>query len=59
MVKHLRPPAELHSASSQDQDLLRPGFVLDFAAEAEGTTTDHILDQVLRQVPKMAETVNV
>ncbi len=38
---------------------LRHRLILNFEAEAEGITTDHILDQVLQQVPKTAEAVSV
>jgi MoxR-like ATPase len=34
---------------------LRHRLILNFEAEAEGITTDHIIDQVLQQVPKTAE----
>jgi MoxR-like ATPase len=37
---------------------LRHRLILNFEAEAEGITTDHIIDQVLKEVPKAAETVN-
>jgi len=37
---------------------LRHRLILNFEAEAEGLTTDHILDQVLKDVPRQAETVN-
>ena len=36
---------------------LRHRLILNFEAEAEGITTDHIIDQVLQQVPKTAEAV--
>jgi MoxR-like ATPase len=38
---------------------LRHRLILNFEAEAEGITTDHIVAQVLSEVPKMAETVAV
>ncbi len=34
---------------------MRHRLILNFEAEAEGITTDHIIDQVLQQVPKTAE----
>jgi MoxR-like ATPase len=37
---------------------LRHRLILNFEAEAEGITTDHIIAQVLQEVPKMADTVN-
>jgi MoxR-like ATPase len=36
---------------------LRHRLILNFEAEAEGITTDHIVAQILSEVPKMAETV--
>jgi MoxR-like ATPase len=38
---------------------LRHRLILNFEAEAEGITTDHIVAQILSEVPKMAEAVNV
>ncbi|MSU61653.1 MAG: MoxR family ATPase [Pedosphaera sp.] len=38
---------------------LRHRLILNFEAEAEGMTTDHVIDQVVKEVPRMAETVNV
>jgi MoxR-like ATPase len=38
---------------------LRHRLILNFEAEAEGITTDHILEQVLQAVPKTVETVAV
>ena len=38
---------------------LRHRLILNFEAEAEGITTDHIVAQILSEVPKMAETVGV
>src|SRR5881394_2840506 len=37
---------------------LRHRLILNFEAEAEGITTDHIIRQILSEVPKMAETVS-
>jgi MoxR-like ATPase len=37
---------------------LRHRLILNFEAEAEGITTDHIIAQVLKEVPKTAEAVN-
>ena len=37
---------------------LRHRLILNFEAEAEGVTTDLIIDQVLKEVPKTAEAVN-
>jgi MoxR-like ATPase len=37
---------------------LRHRLILNFEAEAEGITTDHIIDQILKDVPKDAEAVN-
>ena len=37
---------------------LRHRLILNFEAEAEAITTDHIIDHVLREVPKDASTVN-
>ena len=34
-------------------------LILNFEAEAEGITTDHIIEQILRDVPVNAETVGV
>jgi MoxR-like ATPase len=34
---------------------LRHRLILNFEAEAEGITTDHILQQILQEVPKNAE----
>ncbi len=36
---------------------LRHRLILNFEAEAEGITTDHIIEQVLKAVPKTVETV--
>src|SRR5262245_22576300 len=38
---------------------LRHRLIPNFEAEAEGITTDHIIAQILKDVPKTAETVNV
>ena len=38
---------------------LRHRLILNFEAEAEGITTDHIVTQVLRDVPKDAVAVQV
>ena len=38
---------------------LRHRLILNFEAEAEGITTDHIVAQILSEVPKMAEAVGV
>jgi MoxR-like ATPase len=37
---------------------LRHRLIPNFEAEAEGITTDHVIDQVLKEVPKTVETVN-
>jgi MoxR-like ATPase len=37
---------------------LRHRLILNFEAEAEGITTDHIITQILKDVPKNAERVN-
>src|SRR5262245_33352912 len=37
---------------------LRHRLILNFEAEAEGVTTDHIIAQILKDVPKNAEAVN-
>jgi MoxR-like ATPase len=37
---------------------LRHRLILNFEAEAEGITTDHIITQILKDVPKSAERVN-
>ena len=37
---------------------LRHRLILNFEAEAEGITTDHIIAQILKDVPKNAEAVN-
>ena len=37
---------------------LRHRLILNFEAEAEGITTDHIVAQVLQDVPKDAQAVN-
>ncbi len=37
---------------------LRHRLILNFEAEAEGMTTDHVIDQVVKEVPKSVETVN-
>ena len=37
---------------------LRHRLILNFEAEAEGITTDHIIEQILRDVPVSAEAVN-
>jgi len=37
---------------------LRHRLILNFEADAEGITTDHIIAQILKDVPKDAETVN-
>ena len=39
--------------------LIRLREILNFEAEAEGITTDHIIDQVLKEVPKDAANVAV
>jgi MoxR-like ATPase len=39
------------------QPALRHRLILNFEAEAEGITTDHIIAEVLKAVPKTAETV--
>ena len=36
---------------------LRHRLILNFEAEAEGITTDHIITQILKDVPKNAEAV--
>ncbi|MFN3407640.1 MAG: AAA family ATPase [Limisphaerales bacterium] len=36
---------------------LRHRLILNFEAEAEGITTDHVIDQVLKEVPKTVEAV--
>ncbi len=36
---------------------LRHRLILNFEAEAEGITTDHIIRQVLTEVPRLAEAV--
>ena len=36
---------------------LRHRLILNFEAEAEGITTDHIIAQILKDVPKNAEAV--
>ena len=38
---------------------LRHRLILNFEAEAEGITTDHIITQILKDVPKDAQMVNV
>jgi MoxR-like ATPase len=38
---------------------LRHRLILNFEADAEGITTDHIITQILNEVPKNAETVSV
>ena len=38
---------------------LRHRLILNFEAEAEGITTDHIVSQILKDVPKDAEAVKV
>ena len=38
---------------------LRHRLILNFEAEAEGITTDHIIAQVLKDVPKDAQAVTV
>jgi MoxR-like ATPase len=38
---------------------LRHRLILNFEAEAEGITTDHIIDQVLKEVPRNSELVGV
>jgi len=38
---------------------LRHRLILNFEAEAEGITTDHIIGQILRDVPRDAQAVNV
>ena len=38
---------------------LRHRLILNFEAEAEGITTDHIITQILKDVPKNAETMRV
>jgi MoxR-like ATPase len=37
---------------------LRHRLILNFEAEAEGITTDHVIDQVIKEVPKTVEAVN-
>ena len=37
---------------------MRHRLIPNFEAEAEGITTDHIVAQVLKDVPKTAEAVN-
>ena len=37
---------------------LRHRLILNFEAEAEGITTDHIITQILQEVPRNAELVN-
>jgi MoxR-like ATPase len=37
---------------------LRHRLIPNFEAEAEGITTDHVIDQVIKEVPKTVETVN-
>ena len=38
---------------------LRHRLILNFEAEAEGITTDHIIGQILRDVPRDAQAVSV
>jgi MoxR-like ATPase len=38
---------------------LRHRLIPNFEAEAEGVTTDHIIAQILKDVPKTVEAVNV
>ena len=38
---------------------LRHRLILNFEAEAEGITTDHIIDQILQTVPQNVEAVSV
>jgi MoxR-like ATPase len=38
---------------------LRHRFILNFEAEAEGLTTDHVVTQILKDVPKDVEAVSV
>ncbi len=40
-------------------EALRHRLILNFEAEAEGITTDHIITQILKDVPKDAQMVNV
>ncbi len=37
---------------------MRHRLIPDFEAKAEGITTDHIIEQILRDVPVTAETVD-
>ncbi|MCX6893866.1 MAG: AAA family ATPase, partial [Verrucomicrobia bacterium] len=37
---------------------LRHRLILNFEAEAEGITTDHIIGQILRDVPRDAQAVS-
>jgi MoxR-like ATPase len=36
---------------------LRHRLILNFEAEAEGVTTDHLITQILNEVPKNAERI--
>ena len=38
---------------------MRHRHILNFEAEAEGITTDHVIAQVLKDVPKNVEAVKV
>ena len=37
---------------------MRDRLILNFEAEAEGITTDHIVEQILKDVPRMAAVVD-
>ena len=47
---------DIHAATPA---ALRHRLIPNFEAEAEGITTDHVIDQVLKDVPKNAEAVKV
>jgi MoxR-like ATPase len=46
---------DIHSVAAAT---LRHRLILNFEAEAEGITTDHIITQILKDVPKNVDTVN-
>jgi MoxR-like ATPase len=58
-LAHNRFNVSLEDLQAVAHAALRHRLILNFEAEAEGLTTDHILDQVLKEVPTDANVVRV
>ena len=57
MAHHGRFNASFEDIQAMAHAALRHRLILNFEAEAEGITTDHIITRVLEEVPKMKEAV--